>query len=218
MRSISWIFFTVVFLCTTLWLLFDRWHQPAPEPLPPQVVARQDSISKANDEIQKQLIDNQVELQKQKDSALKKLDDVERALKRAEDNTKALAGRIRLGSKKDTVKIIEDCNELVDTAVALAERSEAYRKANDSLKILNDKVQENAQQQISSLQAFNSDMRNNFKELNNAYQSQSQQLKKEQRKADKKYTIGLGVGGGLTNEGKPAAMVGVFITKTIFRL
>jgi len=217
MRSVSWVFFAVVFMCTTVWLLADKCNQPLPTPMQPDVIARRGSMDRIHKEIQKQLQANQAELQRQRDSAISKLDAVEKELIRSEGNTRALAGRIR-SRGTDTVKIVEDCNELVDTAVALANRVEAYRSQNDSLKTINDNITANAQQQINQLQAFNSDMRNSFNELNSAYQEQGKQLQKEQRKTHKKYVVGIGVGGGITTTGQPGGVVGIFIIRETFRL
>lgn len=219
MRSISWIFFTVVFLCTTLWLLFDKCHQTPPEPIPPEVFAKQDSITKLQQEASQLLRENYAELRSQKDSADHKIELLQDALARSEKSTRTLAGRVRQAQEdKDTVKITDNCNELVDTAIALANRSEAYRVANDSLRGVNNSLQTVAEKRIRQLEGFNSQMRNAFETAKIAYQQQGKELQKVQRKADKHYTIGIGGGGGITNEGKPGAMIGIFITRTLIRL
>ncbi len=218
MKTVHLLFFAALFMCTTMWLLFDKCNRPSPPQLQPDVIARQDSITKTNEEVQEQLRANQAEMQRQRDSVLKKLEQVKRALIQSEDNTRALAGRIQQPGRKDTIKILEDCNELVDTAVALAERSEAYRKANEHLQQQNDSIEIQYENRLLQQAAFNSQLRQNFSDLNAAFNQQAKTLQKEQRKANKHYTIGIGISGGITTEGKPGGMVGITISRTIIRL
>jgi uncharacterized coiled-coil DUF342 family protein len=219
-KSAFYFFLSVALGCLLIWMLLDKCSHPdmVDPAVRNEIIAKVDSIERVHREVDEAMKSNYAQLRSSKDSIEKKLDQVRKALESRQHTTEKVIETVKEASQnKDTIGQISACNELVDQAIALNEEVEHYKAQNDSLKNVNDSLLSVCDQRLQQQQDFNEKMRQGFEQLNKEYELQTKQFSKAQGKANRHYSVGIGGGVGITKEGRPAGMAGIFITRTLFR-
>ena len=137
--------------------------------------------------------------------------------------SQAKAGDLAAGVEQarkdnDTTGYISNCNGLADEVRNLNYQVDNYKVQVDTLVKAKDSLQALTQKRLEEKDQLYTAMRTAQDSTDKKIGVIEKDYKKAAGKAEKKYSIIIGGGVGITNEGKPGGAVGIFIGRTVIRL
>jgi chromosome segregation ATPase len=224
LKSISQLFLIALLVAVIIWLLSDKCNRKQPVFKDGASVIKEQkrirdsafSVQKAKDEIHKA---DSTKWKNKIDSTNSLLAIKQKQLTKAQASAVQLALEVKqAAAKKDTSQLLLKCTELGDRVIELNAQVDDFRIQVDTLTRAKDSLQAVTQKRLEEKEQLLSDFRKSVDASDMHYVELETKYKKAMKKVDKKYTIGIGVTGGITTVGTPGGSVGITISRTIIRL
>lgn len=224
LKAISSIFLLACILALAIWLLLKgRGYQAPDHSKNFAFFKEQKRIRDSADNAQRvKDVKHKADSAAQKnkiDSLSNQLSTTKKELGKYQTTTTGLATGVKQAKKeKDTVGYIRRCDSLADEVVGLNRQVDKYKAQADSLQKATDSLQALTQKRLDEKTKLYADMRAAQAAADEKIDKIKKDYEKAAGKAEKKYTIGIGGGAGITTDGKLGGLIGVTVHRVIIRL
>lgn len=120
--------------------------------------------------------------------------------------------------RKDSAQFVIKCLQLKDSVKILNAMVDQFEYQVDTLMKAKDSLQAVTQKRLEERDDLIRQLRISEGKTDSTISGLRSDLKRVLKRADKKYTIGIGGGAGITTEGKPSGLIGITISRTVIRL